>query len=109
MNRRSFAAFGLAAVGGIFVPQFGRWFQRVNERPAAFTDGVYSDTAIPNEYGPGLLAVGDYVALVRSDGIRQATMSRIVSLRPLVIAPNYRDLQPNDHILMAHIRQAGTP
>lgn len=33
VNRRSFAGFGLAAVGGIFVPQFGRWFQRVNEQP----------------------------------------------------------------------------
>ena len=35
MNRRTFAGFGLAAVGGIFVPQFGRWFQRIN--PPAMT------------------------------------------------------------------------
>lgn len=28
MNRRGFLGFGLAAVGGVFVPQFGEWYRR---------------------------------------------------------------------------------
>jgi hypothetical protein len=28
VNRRSFAGFSLAAVGGIFVPEFGRWYRQ---------------------------------------------------------------------------------
>lgn len=28
MNRRAFAGLSLAAVGAVFVPQFGRWYQQ---------------------------------------------------------------------------------
>lgn len=28
MNRRNFAGLALAAVGGVFVPRFGRWYRR---------------------------------------------------------------------------------
>lgn len=43
VNRRSFAGFGLAAVGGIFVPQFGRWFQRLNE-PVGGMEAIVAST-----------------------------------------------------------------
>ena len=41
MNRRAFAGYGLAAVGGIFVPQYGRWFHRL--RPVEISTYLVTD------------------------------------------------------------------